>query len=91
MVSAISAFNNMYASNLRINSGNNLLNNNNAMTQNVAAASRQSVSFGSQTLRDVQQREKALMASNLNNRLAYQIAMQLEKDQKTKKKLNYLA
>ena len=91
MVSAIGAFSNMYAGMTRINAINNMYSNNNAMTQNISAASRQAVSFGSQPLRDVQQRGQNLMASNINNKLAYQIAMQLEKNQTTKKKLNYMA
>ncbi len=79
MVSAISAFSGMFYANRSIDAGNNLLNNAHAMNLNVAAASRRALAFGSlgfpvHSMARFQRREKALMASNLQNSLIYKIS-----------------
>jgi len=98
MISAISAFNSMFSAMNRIDAGNNMISNANAMNQNVAGVSRQAMAFGAQgipmqSLAAAQQREKNLMASNLQNSLMYKIASAQEEAQKAKdkKKLNYWA
>lgn len=95
MVSAISAFNSMFAAMTRIDAGNRIMATNNAMALNAAAASRQVMAFGSaripmDTFVSVQQREKELMAQSLRDRLLYKIAMQMEENGKDKK-LDYKA
>jgi len=98
MVSAIGAFTGMYSAANRIDAGNNLISNANAMNQNVSATSKQAMLFGSagipmQSLAAAQQKEKNLMLSNLQNSLMYKIASVQEDDQKAKdkKKLDYMA
>lgn len=98
MGTAISAFNSMFSAMNRIDAGNRIFSNNNAMTQNVAAVSRQAMAFGSQGMSmqpiiSAQQTEKNLMASNLQNNLLYKIAMLQEENEtkKSKKKLDYMA
>jgi len=96
MSSAINAFSMIYSATARINAGNNLLSNANAMNQNTANASRNAVSFGSEAdLSAIHKREKALMQSNLTNSLLYKIASaqedSLNKNKDKKAHLNYLA
>jgi len=88
MGSAIGAFSSMYSAMNRIDAGNNLISNAYDMNHNVAAASRQTIPFGV-----AQQREKNLMASNLQNSLMYKIASVQEDSQKAKdkKKIDYMA
>jgi hypothetical protein len=98
MFSAIGAFNSMFSAMNRIDAGNRLLSNANEMNQNVASVSRQAMTFGSagipmQSLAFARQKEKALMASNLQNSLLYKIASAQEDAQKAKekKRLDYKA
>lgn len=88
MVSAISAFSSMYSAANRIDAGNKVLSNNDAISRNVGMASRGSISFAA-----AQQREKDLMLSNLQNSMLYRIASAQENAQKEKekKKLDYMA
>jgi len=98
MISAIGAFNSMFSAMNRIDAGNMMISNANAMNQNVAAVSRQAMAFGAagipmQSLAAAHQREQNLVASNLQNSLMYRIASAQENAQKekNKKKLDYMA
>jgi len=98
MSMAIDAFNRTFAAMTRINSGNQLMNNNQAMTQLIAPASK--LGFGRDSFVSLRQQENAIMQSNLNNQLMYKIANQMEqtqglrdkeKENKALKKLDYFA
>ncbi len=100
MSMVMDAFNMSFAAATRIDAGNRLIANNQNMQQNVSLASR--LNFGSanypnDSISTIQQKEKALMLSNIQNQLLYKIANQMEQSQeirdkeKAKKRLNYIA